>query len=58
MNNMTPEQKKRQFRRLAKQDRIRTARELAEKLEQPLGFGEQRSKMRSSAFCSVAPQTP
>ena len=41
MNNMTPEQKKRQFRRLAKHDRIRTARELAEKLEQPfLPFNE------------------
>jgi hypothetical protein len=32
---MTPEQKKRRFRQLAKQDRIRTARELAEELEQP-----------------------
>jgi hypothetical protein len=35
MNNITPEQKKRRFRALAKQDRIRTARELAEELEQP-----------------------
>ena len=38
---MTPEQKKRRFRELAKQDRIRTARELAEELEQPfLPFNE------------------
>jgi hypothetical protein len=36
MNNITPEQKKRRFRELAQHDwRIRTARELAEELEQP-----------------------
>jgi hypothetical protein len=35
MNNMTPEQKKRRFRELAKHDRIRTGRQLAEELEQP-----------------------
>ena len=35
MNNMTPEQKKRRFRELAKHDRIHTARRLAEELEQP-----------------------
>jgi hypothetical protein len=32
---MTPEQKKRRYRELAQHDRIRTARELAEQLEQP-----------------------
>ena len=35
MNNMTPEQKKRRFRELAKQDRIRPGRQLAEEHEQP-----------------------
>jgi hypothetical protein len=36
MNNMTAEEKKRRFRELAQHDwRIRTARQLAEELEQP-----------------------
>jgi hypothetical protein len=35
MNNMTPEQKKRRFRQLAKHDRIRTGRQLDEELAQP-----------------------
>jgi len=35
MNNMTPEQKKRRFRELVKDDRIRTGRQLDEELAQP-----------------------
>ena len=35
MNNMTPEQKKRRFRELAKQERICTGRQLAEELAPP-----------------------
>ena len=33
--NVTPEEKKRRFRQLAKQERIRTGRQLAEELAQP-----------------------
>jgi hypothetical protein len=33
--SITPEQKKRRFRELAKQERIRTGRQLAEELAQP-----------------------
>jgi hypothetical protein len=35
MNNMTPEQKKRRFRELARHDRIRTGNQLDEELAQP-----------------------
>jgi len=41
MNNITLEQKKRRFRELARHDRIRTGRQLAEEHEQPfLSFNE------------------
>jgi hypothetical protein len=46
--NVTPEQKKRRFRELVKEDdRIRTGRQLAEELEQPfLPFNELKAVVR------------
>lgn len=38
--SITPEQKKRRFRELAQDDRIRTGRELLEEIEQPFLFNE------------------
>jgi hypothetical protein len=45
--NVTPEQKKRRFRELVKDGRIRTGRQLAEELEQPfLPFNELKAVVR------------
>jgi hypothetical protein len=40
MNDMTPEQKKRRFRALTREENILTGRELLEDLEQPFLFTE------------------
>ena len=51
--SITPEQKKRRFRELAKQDRLRTARELLEEIEQPFLFNEFKTRVSGSTELTV-----
>jgi hypothetical protein len=54
--HMNNKEKRARFRELAKQERIRTATELAEELAQPLlPFNEFRPKTRSSMLRYLAP---
>jgi hypothetical protein len=48
--SITPEQKKRRFRQLAKQERIRTGRELEQEREQPLLPFNECQENRADAF--------
>jgi hypothetical protein len=43
--SITPEQKKRRFRELARHYRLRTARELLEEIEQPFLFNEFKTRV-------------